>query len=216
MTNLLGTNRIRTTSFHSQANGLVERFHRVLKSSLKAHENHKWTETLPAVLLGIRVAVKPDIQASSAKLVYGTTLQLPAELCSSSKHPQFSASDFIQTLRDRMNNISPCSTVSHVQPNVFMHPELKTWSHVFLRIGKLLPSLSQPYSGPHKVLSRGDKTITIEVNGRKSCFIRQSQASLPPYRFTSSRTVRYWGIWKISYLERRWHGAAAILFKTVK
>ncbi|GFW60054.1 hypothetical protein TNCV_4865091 [Trichonephila clavipes] len=34
-----------------------------------AHENIKWTETLPAVLLGLRVAVKPDINASSAELV---------------------------------------------------------------------------------------------------------------------------------------------------
>ncbi|GFT11988.1 hypothetical protein TNCV_725931 [Trichonephila clavipes] len=35
-----------------------------------AHENIKWTETLPAVLLGLRVAVKPDINASSAELVF--------------------------------------------------------------------------------------------------------------------------------------------------
>ncbi|GFX91369.1 transposon Ty3-I Gag-Pol polyprotein [Trichonephila clavipes] len=69
LTKFLGTNRIRTTSYHPQANGLVERLHRVLKSALMAHENIKWTETLPAVLLGLRVAVKPDINASSAELV---------------------------------------------------------------------------------------------------------------------------------------------------
>ncbi|GFU01186.1 hypothetical protein TNCV_5108771 [Trichonephila clavipes] len=46
-----------------------------------AHENIKWTETLPAVLLGLRVAVKPDINASSAELVYGVSLRLPAEIC---------------------------------------------------------------------------------------------------------------------------------------
>ncbi|GFT23775.1 hypothetical protein TNCV_3512221 [Trichonephila clavipes] len=73
LTKFLGTNRIRTTSYHPQANGLVERLHRVLKSALMAHENIKWTETLPAVLLGLRVAVKPDINASSAELVYGVS-----------------------------------------------------------------------------------------------------------------------------------------------
>ncbi|GFW35015.1 pol polyprotein-like protein [Trichonephila clavipes] len=73
---ILGTNRIRTTSYHPQANGLVERLHRVLKSALMAHENIKWTETPPAVLLGLRVAVKPDINASSAELVYGVSLRL--------------------------------------------------------------------------------------------------------------------------------------------
>ncbi|GFS72367.1 hypothetical protein TNCV_1827651 [Trichonephila clavipes] len=76
LTKFLGTNRIRTTSYHPQANGLVERLHRVLKSALMAHENIKWTETLPAVLLGLRVAVKPDINASSAELVYGVSPQI--------------------------------------------------------------------------------------------------------------------------------------------
>ncbi|GFU37630.1 gag-Pol polyprotein [Trichonephila clavipes] len=76
VTKFLGTNRIRTTSYHPQTNGLVERLHRVLKSALMAHENIKWTETLPAVLLGLRVAVKPDINASSAELVYGVSTQI--------------------------------------------------------------------------------------------------------------------------------------------
>ncbi|GFW94121.1 transposon Ty3-I Gag-Pol polyprotein, partial [Trichonephila clavipes] len=80
LTKFLGTNRIRTTSYHPQANGLVERLHRALKSALMAHENIKYTETLPAVL-GLRVAVKPDINASSAELVYGVSLRLPGEIC---------------------------------------------------------------------------------------------------------------------------------------
>lgn len=33
---LLGTKHIHTTSYHPIANGLVERFHRQLKSALKA------------------------------------------------------------------------------------------------------------------------------------------------------------------------------------
>ncbi len=41
------------------ANGLVERFHRQLKSALKAspHPNH-WTDMLHLVLLGIRTTLK--------------------------------------------------------------------------------------------------------------------------------------------------------------
>ena len=36
---LLGTKRSRTTSYHPQANGMVERFHRQLKAALKAQPN---------------------------------------------------------------------------------------------------------------------------------------------------------------------------------
>ena len=49
LTNLLGTNRIRTTSYHPASNGLVERLHRQLKAAIKTHNNTRWTEVLPLV-----------------------------------------------------------------------------------------------------------------------------------------------------------------------
>ncbi|GFX44414.1 transposon Tf2-11 polyprotein [Trichonephila clavipes] len=168
LTKFLGTNRIRTTSYHPQANGLVERLHRVLKSALMAHENIKWTETLPAVLLGLRVAVKPDINASSAELVYGVSLRLPAEICTDTSSMPLDYG-FVQQLRNQMNHLKPLSTSTHGFSKIFVHPKLDDCSHVFLRVDKVSPSLSQPYTGPHEVLSRNDKHITININGKKSC-----------------------------------------------
>ncbi|GFY22780.1 retrovirus-related Pol polyprotein from transposon 412 [Trichonephila clavipes] len=164
----LGTNRIRTTSYHPQANGLVERLHRVLKSALMTHENIKWTETLPAVLLGLRVAVKPDINASSAELVYGVSLRLPAEICTDTSSMPLDYG-FVQQLRNQMNHLKPLSTSIHGFSKIFVHPKLDDCSHVFLRVDKVSPSLSQPYTGPHEVLSRNNKHITININGKKSC-----------------------------------------------
>nr|VZH97631.1 unnamed protein product [Spirometra erinaceieuropaei] len=78
LTNLLGCSRIRTTAYHPSSNGLVERFHRQLKASLRAHDNPShWSEHLPLVMLGIRTALKPDLECSAAELVYGTTLRIP-------------------------------------------------------------------------------------------------------------------------------------------
>ena len=75
---LLESKRIRTTSYHPIANGLIECFHRQLKASLKCSSNLiKWTDSLPLVLLGICTAVKDDIQCTTAELVNGTTLRLP-------------------------------------------------------------------------------------------------------------------------------------------
>ncbi|CAH8289015.1 unnamed protein product, partial [Schistosoma rodhaini] len=75
---LLGSNRIRCTAYHPQANGMVERFHRQLKTALISHSNpNQWTEFLPLVMLGIRTSVKTDAQCSAAELVFGTTLRLP-------------------------------------------------------------------------------------------------------------------------------------------
>ncbi|GFT10664.1 transposon Tf2-6 polyprotein [Nephila pilipes] len=76
LSNLLGTNRIQCCAYHPKANGLVERLHRHLKSAIKAHENSKWSKIIPIVLLGMRSAVKKDINATCAELVFGTTLRI--------------------------------------------------------------------------------------------------------------------------------------------
>ena len=73
--NFLGTKRIRTTAYHSCANGLVKCFHWQMKAALKPMSDpNQWVKSLPLVLLGIRTNVKQDINCTSAELVYGTTL----------------------------------------------------------------------------------------------------------------------------------------------
>ena len=77
---LLGSRRARTTAYHPQTNGMVERFHRQLKAALKTQpQPDSWMDALPLVLLGIRTALKEDISSTAAEMVYGTTLRLPGE-----------------------------------------------------------------------------------------------------------------------------------------
>ncbi|GBO18110.1 Transposon Ty3-G Gag-Pol polyprotein, partial [Araneus ventricosus] len=57
LTRMLGCNKIRSTSYHPQANGIIERLHRHLKSALKALNHIKWTEMLPIVLLGPHLVI---------------------------------------------------------------------------------------------------------------------------------------------------------------
>ncbi|GBP52225.1 hypothetical protein EVAR_83084_1 [Eumeta japonica] len=66
-----GFHHRRTTAYHPACNGLVERFHRQLKTAITCHANEHWTECLPLVLLGVRSAYKDDLKASCAELVYG-------------------------------------------------------------------------------------------------------------------------------------------------
>ncbi|GFT24625.1 transposon Ty3-G Gag-Pol polyprotein [Nephila pilipes] len=68
--------------YHLQPNGMIEKLHIHLKSFLMAHENLKWTEILLVVLLGLRTAVKKDLNDTSSQLVYDTTLPLPSDLLS--------------------------------------------------------------------------------------------------------------------------------------
>lgn len=113
--------------------------------------------------------MRSDLQLSSADLVYGTSLRLPAELCITTSNQQsISSHSFVQQLQQQMQKLKPFPFNS-TQTNTFVHPDLKKCTHVFLRVDKVSPPLTQPYTGPHKVICRKDKTITIDINGRTSC-----------------------------------------------
>jgi len=77
LSDLLGSGRTRTRAYHQSPNGVMERFDRQLKASLKAHANTRWTESLPIILQGIRTVVKSNLWCCAAELVFGTTLKLP-------------------------------------------------------------------------------------------------------------------------------------------
>ena len=78
--NQFGIIRNRTTSYHPQSNGMVERSHHQPKAAIMAHESpSSWNITLPALLLGVGSAVKERLGRSAAEMIFGTSLRLPGE-----------------------------------------------------------------------------------------------------------------------------------------
>ncbi|XP_015189434.1 PREDICTED: uncharacterized protein LOC107073349 [Polistes dominula] len=92
-----GTTRIRTTPYHPQANGMVERFHRTLKSALMCAQA-PWPDTLPLVLLGLRNAYKGNHQASPAEIVCGTLLKIPSAFFAPCSSPGQTISDKVYVI----------------------------------------------------------------------------------------------------------------------
>lgn len=168
LTNILGSHRIHSSPYHPQSNGMIERLHRHLKGALRAHENPKWTDVLPIVLLGLRSAVKNDLNATSAQLVYGTTLRLPSDLLSNESYKQPITPNYVSNLILMMRKLSPLNAPPHGKSHVFVNRSLSSCSHVFLRIDKVHSSLEFSYSGPHLVISRNDKNFVLDLNGKKT------------------------------------------------
>eukprot|EP00795_Rhopilema_esculentum_P017777 gene17777-biopygen6616 len=168
LTKSLGIKRIRTTAYHPCSNGMIERFHRQLKASLKAHhDSNKWTELLPIILLGIRSTVKADLNCTPAQLVYGTTLRLPGQfLTTTSTLADLDPTNYSHRLEHAMQTIKPISPRLQVRKS-HISSDLHTCTHVYVRIDAVRQPLQPPYTGPYKVLARHDKHFALEIRGKR-------------------------------------------------
>ncbi|KFD66947.1 hypothetical protein M514_20813 [Trichuris suis] len=165
---LCGMSRSRTTSWHPCSNGMVERFHRQLKAALMCHPGTSWLQSLPLVLLGIRSAYGDHLKSSAAELVYGEPLRLPGEFLSPSSYTNRSEepTDLVARLRQQLSRLRPVPASRHSVPTTFVCKDLDTCSHVFLREGVTHDALQPPYSGPHLVVRKDDKTYTVRIRGK--------------------------------------------------
>ncbi|GFY76400.1 pol polyprotein [Trichonephila inaurata madagascariensis] len=162
---LLGVQRIRTISYHPQSNGLIEEFHRLLKTAIMCRATEKWTGILPTILLGFRAALKENLGCTSTELVYGETLRLPGEFFIATK----AASDpiqFVERLRTHMQHLQPEPTRSLGKQAIFVHSELHKCAHVFMRRDSVRRPLQAPYDGPYPVIKRSDKFYKVNIHGK--------------------------------------------------
>ena len=167
--NQFGIIRNRTTSYHPQSNGMVERWnHRQLKAAIMAHESpNPWTITLPAVLLGVRSAVKERLGRSAAEMIYGATLRLPAEF---TQQYTVDANTDLENYSDKLHvavsRLRLCPLRDTQQTNIFQCKEIETCTHVFLRRIAIAPPLTAPYDGPYKVVASRGRVMKILMKGK--------------------------------------------------
>ena len=77
---LCGTHKTRTTPYHPESDGLVERFNRTLLMMLDmfAGENRDdWDDLLPAVMMAYRSSVHESMGYSPYRLMFGEECTLP-------------------------------------------------------------------------------------------------------------------------------------------
>ena len=163
----LGASAVQTTSYHPQANGMVERFHRSLKASLMARleEKEDWVQELPIVLLGLRSAIKDDLGHSSAEAVFGETLRLPGAFLSSEPMPV--SGEFIKAVRERISQFPLIQPPRHGHIGSPSGQEaLRVATHVYIRQDHVQPPLSRPYRGPFRVLDRQRDYFVLDINGK--------------------------------------------------
>ena len=158
---LLGTTLHHTTAYNPEGNGMVERLHRTLKAALISRcTSPDWFSQLPWVLLGLRTTPKEGTGVSSAEMVYGDPLHVPADF-----FPAPHINDDLDRLRQVVKKFVPCQPTYKDSTKMHIPKDLSSSSHVFLRVDARRAPLSPPYTGPFKVLQRREKTFLLDIRG---------------------------------------------------
>ena len=159
LTKSLGSKHIHTSPYHPQANGLIERFHRTLKSSLRilCQDNKNWLDALPIVLLGWRNTPNTSTDASPAQLLFGSHLTFPQDLVSNEEVTSIPA---LNQARNHFLSIdtNPAFHNNHKKP--MMPKNLKEASFVWLK-SQQRHGFEPYYTGPYKLIETTERNAKI-------------------------------------------------------
>ncbi|GFT92966.1 uncharacterized protein TNCV_741061 [Trichonephila clavipes] len=72
--------------------------------------------------------------------------------------------NFVAKLQQHMAELKPLKSPSNRKQNIFVHKDLKSCSHVFLRIDRVKKALEPPYEGPYTVHKKAEHENFFEVS----------------------------------------------------
>ena len=174
----LGIDIKHTPIYWPQSNGLIERSHRSLKTSIRAQlielgqkYQDKWIDLLPWALLGRRTAFNKNLGTSSNELVLGMHVQVPGACVQDiNLEDEPLIEDILNKLQIKNNRVA-VPTAVNPQTEVETPPESVT--HVYTRQHDV-KGLQPKYCGPFLVLSRPSRsTLEIKVGLNKDGSFRK-------------------------------------------
>ena len=185
MCKLLDIDKTRTTPYHPQSDGMVERFNRTLVTMLSAYvdDNHKdWDEHLPYVMMAYRSTDHETTGMSPNKLMFGREVSTPLDLMFEIPPPvkQIPNHQWVWELQERIESahaIVRQYTQQSMHRQKLIHDTRISYERfnigdqvlVFFPVKKICTSskLTQFWKGPFKIIEK-ISDLLYKVNcGRK-------------------------------------------------
>ena len=158
-----------TNSYYPQSNGYLERFHRVIKNSIKAAisdgDPGTWSERLALCLLGLRNSVVQSIKTSPSIVAFGMPTRLPGEIICATENMETDPSIYAEKLRSAMRTISPSNPTFRAKIG-YKEPNLDTCEYVFVRDMHRKHGLANNYMGPFKIAKRHEKFMEVDFGSK--------------------------------------------------
>ncbi|KAJ8049035.1 hypothetical protein HOLleu_01585 [Holothuria leucospilota] len=106
----LGIDQIKSSAYHPESQGALERFHQTLKNMLKTycHDNERdWDEGIPFVMFAARESIQESLGFSPFELVFGHTVRGPLKLLKekwlSEPGEDIHLLDYVSRFKDRLH-----------------------------------------------------------------------------------------------------------------
>ena len=155
-------------SYTPSSQGIIERTHRVLKSSLRGENAHTWKKRLGFTLLSIRSSFCEGIQCAPSAAVYGTSLRLPGAIIDGDVGKYVPPYTHAETVRKEMAKVNFRERKFPSQPGK-IDSNLMKCDYVYVRKYDKKHSLESQYEGPFKIIKRYDKYYLVQLDRRIDC-----------------------------------------------
>ena len=165
--NQLGIKHNRTTAWHPETNGILERAHSTLKNSLRClcQQVYDWDDALPMALLAMRTAIN-DLGVSPSLIIYGEQLALPRGVLEH-EFPVYNEDmpHFINRLHQNMQFIKDkILNIPQVQQNEYEDYVFPS-NYAMMREPQLKPNLEAKWLGPYPVIDLFYPVIRLNIDG---------------------------------------------------
>lgn len=167
----------KTTAFHPQSNGSIERSHHVLIEYLKHYiENNNWDEWLPLATFSYNTSVHEGTRHTPHELVFGKRARLPSSspLESDTQDPTyidylFELQKKLATLQENAHtNLEEAKdrTKKYYDRRMRAH-EYKAGDYVYLLKEPRKSKFDAQYTGPYRIIANlGNQNVKISIKGR--------------------------------------------------
>lgn len=182
---LLHVNAIRTSPYHPQTNGLVERFNQTLKSMLRksaAEDGKDWDKMIPFLLFAYREVTQESTGFSPFELLYGRDMRGPLDVLKETwvtdKRSNQNIVSYVLLMRERLAAMSQLAqqnlkTAAARQKRWYDHNVRERSFEAGDKVLVLLPTsaskLTAQWQGPYHVVKPiGRVNYLVEMSDKKN------------------------------------------------